>query len=201
VIERYALAIDGIKALQGIEQLPDAIILAAQQAVNKTTDRARAAASRDIRLQVNFPASYLADSAGRLSVIKRASRGDLTSIIQGTDRPTSLARFSTGSPGRGRSVSVQVKPGQTEVLKRAFLIRLRSGTADLDTRSNLGLAIRLKPGERIQNKRAMIQLAGNLYLLYGPSVSQVFSGVAQDISPDMADFLDAEFNRLMELAA
>jgi hypothetical protein len=47
----------------------------------------------------------------------------------------------------------------------------------------------------------MIQLAGNLYLLYGPSVSQVFAGVAQDISPDMADFLDAEFNRLMELAA
>ena len=76
-----------------------------------------------------------------------------------------------------------------------------AGTADLDTKSNLGLAIRLRPGESINNKRAVVRLQGNLALLFGPSVSQVFAGVANDEAPGIAEKLEQEFLRLMDLNA
>ena len=75
-------------------------------------------------------------------------------------------------------------------MNRAFLMNLRSG--------NLGLAVRLAPGERIDNKRRMVQMSNGLYLLYGPSVDQVFRSVAEDVSADAGDFLEQEFLRLTE---
>jgi hypothetical protein len=33
-------------------------------------------------------------------------------------------------------------------MRRAFLVRLNAGKSDIDTRSNLGLAIRLRPVRR-----------------------------------------------------
>ena len=77
-------------------------------------------------------------------------------------------------------------------------MRLRAGTADIETKSNLGLALRLRPGESVLNKRQMVQVSGNLYLLYGPSVDQVFRSVAEDIAPEATDILEAEFLRLID---
>lgn len=51
----------------------------------------------------------------------------------------------------------------------------------------------------MQNKKSMVKLGKGLYLLYGPSVDQVFRDVAKEISPDTADFLEAEFLRLVSL--
>lgn len=84
-------------------------------------------------------------------------------------------------------------------MKGSFLVKLKSGNAKTDTQFNLGLAIRLKPGERLRNKTSMTQLDHNVYLLYGPSVDQVFRTVREDIAPDTASFLEAEFRRLLDI--
>lgn len=196
----YVVAVDGLSALRDLETLPQAVKRAALQAVNKTIDRGRAESARRIREQVNFPARYLSGQDGRLAVTKRASGDDLEGRITGRFRATSLARFASGSVGSRRGVRVEVAPGFAKRSRRMFLVRLRAGQeADLDTRSNLGLAIRLKPGERVEHKHKMVAMGRGLYLLYGPSVNQVFAGVANDISPELAGFLEAEFLRLMEL--
>ena len=64
--------------------------------------------------------------------------------------------------------------------------------------TNLGVAIRLKPGEVVHNKKVMQRISGNLYLLFGPSISQVFSTVREDISPETLDFAETEFLRQLD---
>lgn len=199
----YVFAVEGLGALQSIGDIPDAVLLAARQAVNKTTDRARAAAAREIRRQVALPASYVTGANSRLQIIKKASGADLEGIIQGRQRPTSLARFVKGSvtPGKAppQGIQVEVKPGQARFMKGAFLMKLKAGSQALDTQFNLGLAVRTKTGQKPSKAYNPMPIGKNLWLLYGPSVDQVFKSVAPDIAPDQARFLEDEFLRLMEL--
>lgn len=198
----YVVAVEGLSALRALEDIPQSVKRAALQAINRTTERTRTAAARKMREEVNFPARYLSGQDGRLAITEKATADKLESRITGRFRATSLARFSRGgSVGSNKGVRVEVAPGFAKLMRRAFLIRLRAGNADLDTRSNLGVAIRLREGETIQNKRVMVPLkkGSNVYLLYGPSVDQVFRTVSGDVAPDALDFLETEFTRLMEL--
>ncbi len=196
----YVVAIDGISENRPLDALPAQIKRAALRAVNRTAERTRTSSARKIREQVNFPARYLSGQNGRLT-LRKAKDADDEAVITGRFRPTSLARFVTsGAVGGKNGVRVQVAPGFARFMRRAFLIRLRAGSADLDTKSNLGLAIRLRPGEKIENKKQMVQVGkSGVYLLYGPSVSSVFRSVAEDELPDAEAFLEREFARLMEL--
>lgn len=200
--DNFVVAVEGLADTRSLDNLHRNILLACQRAVNRTADRTATASRRGIREQVNFAAQYLTgtDSSGRqrLGVSKRASEGNLEAVITGRHRPTSLARFVVGNPPPGKAgVQVSVAPGFARMMRRAFVIRLPAGRSDLETKSNLGLAIRLRPGEDIHNKRVMLRLSGNLYLLYGPSVDQVFATVRGDVAPDAEQFLGAEFVRLL----
>lgn len=201
--DAYVIAVEGLSALRGLDAIPREIQTAALRAVNATADRAAVRSRRRVRDQVNFPARYLTgkDSSGRqrLGVSKRARGDDLEAIVTGRHRPTSLARFATGGRPGKNGVTVQVAPGFARFMRRAFLIRLPAGKAAVETKSNLGLAIRLKPGERIEHKRRMVQVRGNLYLLYGPSIDQVVADAFDEQQDDNADFLEREFVRLVEL--
>ncbi len=199
----YIVAIEGLRD-RPLEALPGNILLAAQRAVNRTADRTATRSRQLVREQVNFKAQYLSgvDSSGRprLGVSKRASTGELEAVITGRGSPTSLARFVSGSPSPGKAgISVAVAPGFARFMKRAFIIQLPAGRATDAELSNRGVAIRLRPGEVIHNKRVMLRLKGNLYLLYGPSVDQVFNGVREDVAPEAEAFLGEEFSRLMGL--
>lgn len=184
------------------EDFPQRANEAARLAVIETARFARRQGSKEIRDQVNFSRGYLGDEkTGRL-VIGYPKRADGTeAVILGRDRPTSLARFAVGNtkPGRrksGNPVKVRVSSkGGTETLKRGFFIRLRQGKVLDDENFNVGLAVRLAKGERLQNKRQAILIASGLYLLYGPSVGQVFSAVAEDIEPEVSEKLETEFLR------
>lgn len=191
----YSVTVEGIENLKSMDDVNQNIRLSAVRAINKTAERARARSADEIRQQVAFTAQYLAPSGGRLTVTKQATQADLSSVITGRDRPTSLARFAAGSPARGAGVQVQVAPGRARFMKRAFLIKLRAGSAAIDTKFNMGLAIRLRAGETVQNKKKAIRMEKGLYLLYGPSVGQVFRAVSADIAPAMAQFLEGEFIR------
>lgn len=196
------VAVEGLSALRGFDEIPASIKRAAYQAVNKAADRARTASARRTREQVNFPASYLSGSNSRLTVTERARADSIQATITGRFRATSLARFAKNrTPNRKGGVRVEVAPGFAKLMRRAFIIRLRSGNSD--ELGNVGLAIRLKPGERVQNKRVMVPLkpGSNVYLLYGPGVDSVFRSVAAEIAPETEDFLEAEFLRLLDLGA
>jgi hypothetical protein len=200
----YAVIVEGLRDIREIGQFRDEILFNAVRAINRTADVGRTQAARRIGQQVAFPASYLNPAQKRLFVSRKATRATLEARITARARPTSLARFVSGSAAGGQGLRVEVKPGSTRFLRRAFLIKLRAGSANIDTKSNMGLAVRLKPGDDLRNKKSVVKMARGLYLLYGPSVDQVFldnsgQGVADDIAPDLAEKLTEEFLRLMEL--
>lgn len=200
----YTVVVEGLRDLREIEGLHDEILFNTVRAINTVADRGRTMAARMIGQQVAFPATYLNPAAKRLFVSRKATRGSPEARITARARATSLARFVTGGAAGGKGLRVEVKPGSTRFLRRAFLIKLRAGSAPVDTKSNMGLAVRLKPGDDLRNKKNVVKMARGLYLLYGPSVDQVFldnegEGVAADIAPDLAEKLTAEFLRLMEL--
>lgn len=195
----YALFVEGLEDLKNLDtQVDHDVTRAAYRAINATADRARTAAADEIRRQLNFPASYLKPSEGRLLVTQRANSGSLEAIITGRRRATSLARFVTSGTAGKRGVSVAVKPGRNVEMPNAFLMRLRSGN-NIDSAGNLGLAVRTKRGARPNNAYKPVRVADGLWLLYGPSVNQAFISVRQQVSPDAENYLAAEFTRLLEL--
>jgi hypothetical protein len=152
--------------------------------------------------EVAFPPGYL--NSDRLGVAEFASPTALRAVVKGRDRPTSLQRFASAvgvpRPGRGGWVPVQsimVRPGRRKLTNRTFLVSLRRG--DVAT-GNVGLAIRLRPGETLQgvDRFSPIQLFPNVYLLYGPSVDQAFQGVVADLAPKVIDNWSEEFYRQFE---
>ncbi len=195
------VTVEGLAALLKMQQLPAAIETAAYRAINKATERARTDAANRMRKQVAFSASYLAPGGGRLVVDKQASRGRLEAAITGRDRPTSLARFATSTSQKSHAgVLVQVAPGKVLSLPKAFFVKLRRGAANTETQHNLGLAIRLPAGKKPRRvlRGGAKEVAPGLWLLYGPSVGQVFNLTRNDVAPAALDFLEAEFNRLLE---
>lgn len=173
------------------ERMPGVADHAAQLAINDTArGTAMQLARQQMMEEINFTPAYLKE---RLSIEKYAKRNDLEAIISGRDRPTSLARFATNArAGQRGNIRVEVEKGSTKVLKKAFILNLKSG--------NLGLAIRLAPGEKLMNKNLPVDvnyssLGNGVVLLYGPSVDQVFRGVASDIQPAVADAAVTEFFR------
>lgn len=203
--QSWMYVITGLEGLEEVAEYSKKAKTAASQAINKMTRDYRKIAAELIMQEVKFPSGYLSASSDRLRVGRRSNPNSLEGSIVARTRPTSLARFVTGGgKARGDSVTVEVKRGNPRTLKRAFLIPLRGGSG-IETKQNLGLAIRLKPGESIANKRTFRKLDKNLYLLYGPSVDQIFlqaggnKGVAADISPDILRDLEREWLRLMEL--
>lgn len=189
----YVLVIEGLSSLEDIESLPENILKSARAAINRAADRTRTNADREIRKDLNFPATYLRD---RLQVRKRASGTTLEAVIQGRDRPTSLARFTTSrNPRIGKAgVKVRVAQGATKTMKGAFIMQLKNG--------NLGLAMRMKPGVRLTGSRAAKRFSSkdsDLYLLYGPSVDQAFRTVLPDQEDFASEILEREFLRLMGL--
>ena len=172
------------------------------RALNKTADRSRTRAARMARDQVNFPASYVSPSGKRLWVSQRATKRGFQSVISGRGNATSLARFTKqgvlppGARHKGGKINLTVKPGRKSSIKRAFLIRLKN--------DNVGLAVRTN-GNKPRGAYKPKEIGKNLWLLYGPSVDQTLiaasdsEGIYEELSPETLAFLEAEFNRQMNL--
>lgn len=182
-------------ALGGLEsyfqRAPEIATTSARIAINSTLDRSGMKRLRTaITDEIRFPVGYVDNT--KLFVSERARDDKLEAKVTGRQRPTSLARFVQGSPMLSKAgVKVAVKQdGQVKDMDRAFLVSLNNG-------ASLGLAIRLKDGEILQNKRERptAQLANNLYLLYGPSVDQVFRTVADEQAPAILEDVQTEFLR------
>lgn len=147
-----------------------------------------------MRTQIAFPSGYLED-VDRFGQTGYATEARLETVISARQRPTSLARFMTsGSVGQA-GVTVRVGADSSRRLPKAFPVRLRSGLTALE---NLGLAVRIAPGQTIRNKKdtsRMVHLAPNVLLLYAPSVDQVFRSVGVTETPKVLDRMGQEFLR------
>lgn len=189
----YVVAIEGLSALEQLDTLDPNITRYARMAVNKTLPFARGRAARSMEQQVKFPRGYLTGQDGRLAIAKYAKEDDLTGIVRGRDQPTSLARFVVGGAKVGKrgdkGVTVEVDPGIAKRMPSAFVIKLRN--------NNLGLAYRSADGTPPKSFGAK-KLGEGLYLLYGPSVDQVFNKTREEIVPDAEEFMAKEFARLMK---
>ena len=193
-----------------IARFPAAVKAAARPAVNDAARYAVRIGTDRITREVNFPKGYLQEP-GRFAVSVFAQGDDLRAVVTARGRSTSLRRFAVGSPtpestrgfpgqkrGSGPGVTVEVKPGQRKLLPGAFILRLKRGAASIsDDSFNLGLAIRLRPGEVLPKKYkyTAVQLTGGIYILYGPSVAQAFDTVKLDIAGEVASELTRQFRR------
>jgi hypothetical protein len=194
--EVYAVVIEGLSGLKSLDDLPADVLKKAQMAVNATTRRGQRDSARAMERQVRFPRGYLTGKNGRLTVSKVAKGKELEGRVRGRDRPTSLARFMigpvrTGGQGaaRAKGVTVEVKPGLAKRMPSAFAIKLKN--------NNIGLAIRTRNG-RAPSMGAKL-LSKGLYLMYGPSVDQVFVETRKQVSGDLEEFMEREFLRLLEV--
>lgn len=183
-----------------LDKLGAGVEPAAVYAINDTAQYGRTLGSREIRRRINFKSRYVDE---RLTVTKRASESSLEAIITGRDRPTSLARFAQGGVRFGRprvAPRVRVKAaGAAKPMNNAFFMRLRRGSAAVTAEnSNVGLAIRLREGERVHNKQAMVPIGGNIALLYGPSVGQAYRTVSEKTVEQVGDHLADRFARQLE---
>lgn len=183
------------------ESFPDISARAARLAINQVASRGGMRLAQDaIYEQVAFPDGYL--SGDRLFVRKYAHEGDLEAIIVARKRATSLARFAQGQPigsAAARSgIRVQVKRGKAVVMRRAWLVRLKQGASLTEDQYNVGLALRVNPGEKIVGKYSAHKswlVPGSVALLYGPSVDQVFRSVLDDIAAPIGQMVVDEFFR------
>jgi hypothetical protein len=159
-------------------------------AINKTAPKIRTLSSVKIREQVRLSASYVRDKL----TIRRATRSTLSASINTPKRGLLLTKFSTDAtiasdgvrwirpPLVGTSgIRVKVKPsGSTKTVSpgatgaKPFYIILKDSKA-------LGIARR-----NSKNRN-------DIEVLHGPSLSQVFDDVREDVTPEAS----AELTRQM----
>lgn len=192
------IEVSAIKGLTDfLDAAPEVTRKAAALAMNDITGgKGLTRYKKSIRSQVAFPGGYL-EEADKFGQTGFATPGRLETRISARQRATSLARFASGIVG-SEGVTVRVKAGRSVRLKRAFMVRLRAGSSLDDSNFNLGLAVRIKPGQTIRGKRdtsRMVRLAKDVFLLYGPSVDQVFRNVAETDTPAVLDEMGQEFYR------
>ena len=175
----------------------DAAVPAMRMAINDVATRGgMALIPEEMTDQIAFPRGYL--TGDRIGVTKRATNASLEAVITGRKRATSLARFTSARTiNQKGGVSVRVSRGRTTYLKQAWLVRLKKGASLDEDNYNIGLAVRLRPGEKL-NKKTVHQswlVAGQVALLYGPSVDQVFQEVAGDVVDPISEMVQDEFFR------
>ena len=200
----FAIVAENLQALEDFNKFGTGLQKNIARALNTAARDYRTEAARRIRSKINLPAGAVSPRSGNLSVSRRASVNNLESRIRARGRPRGLASYSNGGKVGRAGVAVSVTPATTKYLPKAFLIRLRGldGSTAPD-KANIGLAVRLGPGQRITNKLYNIKVGTGLYLLYGPSLRQVFlansgEGVAKEISPAIIKDIEAEIIRLAE---
>ena len=156
-------------------------------AINKAAPKIRTVASRAIRDQVRLSASYVGD---RLTLTK-ATRARLSGAIKTPTRGLLLSRFSTDATVSGDKVS-WLRPPTTP--RGGIRIKIKP---DGGTKSAPGLNGN-KPFYMVINGGKNLAIAARLgksrkvKVFSGPSLSQVFTGVRDDIMPAASQEFQAQ---------
>lgn len=177
----------------GLKKGADGMTSAIRMSINKASSQSRTASADIMRSKVNFPAGYLPErQGGQLTLGAPATNNKLSRSITAQGRGTSLARFSRNatraSARRLGGVSVVVTPGQGRFMQGAFVMPLRSGNQ---------IAYRTDKMKGTRRAKRMSKHGKNaaIFLLYGPSVYQVFNKVIGEVQPITDRDFTNEFKR------
>ena len=179
-----------------LRDLGDAAGRISADVVNDTVDFAFDRSKELILDDVMFPSGYL-ELGNNFQIKQRATESKPVASITARHRATSLARFVVGSPqpyARG-GVKIRIRRGGATHMRNAWVTGLNKG--------NRGVATRVRPGGTIPGRkkgtRGLPVLRkderGTTYLLYGPSVNQVFEDVSGDVKPEVAEYMSDQFFR------
>lgn len=188
----FTLKLDGFdKALKqfGSEFEPK-LTEAARIAINDTARWALKFVRDDMYGRVSFPSGYL-EKEDRLKISRFASSSKLEADIFSRSEPTSLARFAVDAGNRD-GIMVNVKRGaMPKKIRKGFIFGLKRGDV---RRGNTGLVIRSdgKPSGAYKPKELGPKFP-NLWLVYGPSVYQVFRMSMDRYGPEIQRELEERF--------
>jgi hypothetical protein len=146
-------------------------------AINKAGPKIKTASSRSIREQVNLKAGYVGD---RLTFTK-ATRSNLSGAIKTPSRGLLLSRFSTDASVANDSIS-WVRPPPTPANGIYVKIKPTGGRVKVGSGGDskpFYLVLRGSRALGIARRKA----DGKLDVLHGPSLSQVFNTVRNDVMP------------------
>lgn len=179
--------------LRGVSDQAPKIIT---RSLNRTATKARTEGSKEVRKQVNLKAAYV---KSRLK-LRKATYRNLQSSISTPSRGLLLSRFSTDRRISGDSVS-WIKPPKTPPRGIRVKVDPSSGTKVVtgspDTVGKPFYIVLKKSGRvAIAGRRAVPgPNGGMLKAFHGPSLSQVFTDVVDDISGPMNDFMAKEMDK------
>jgi len=166
------------------------------RSLNKTVTKSRTESSKEVRKQVRLNAAYVKS----LLTITKASERRLQAKISTPTRGLLMSRFSTDTSISGdkvgwlkppsvppRGIRVKVKPtggakvfGGDEIVGKPFYMVLPGTTGRV----------------AIVGRRAKIgSQGGQIKVFYGPSLSQVFTDVKDDISEPLALYQMQQFEK------
>jgi hypothetical protein len=168
-------------------------------AINRIAEKAQTRSRRMIVAQVNLPDAYV---RARMWLTK-ASEGRPVAIISARRRATTLASYGA------KQMTVAAKRAKGDARRNIAAGRKQAGISVLVSRANGRKPMR---GAFFMPLRAGKIAAGNgmgVFIregangepvhLYGPSVDQVFSGVIDDIVPEIRVEFETEMTRLATL--
>lgn len=141
------------------------------RALNATASKGRTLGSKKIREQVNLKSKYVKEKLK----LKRATWQKLTASISAESRGLILMNYATGTSGD--DFKVKVKKGATKTISNAFLATVYAG------------------GRKIDVIAQRHPKTGKFDVLYGPSVSQVFNSVRDEIDTELMDELEIQTDR------
>ena len=188
-------SVNGVKLL--LAGLTTGVPKALARSLNKTVGKANTQSSAEIRKQVNLKAAYI---KSKMQIFK-ASRSKLSAKISTESQGVLLSRFSTNSliagdkvswlkppPVPPRGIRVKVNPdggtklfgGSSEITGKPFymvLPKLGGRVAIVGRRSTAG------------------PRGGKIKVFYGPSLSQVFTDVKEDLADPLGQYQVEQFEK------
>jgi hypothetical protein len=157
-------------------------------AINKAGPIVRTESSKQIRSQVRLKAAYVRE---RLT-FRRATRGSIEGRISAPKRGLLLSRFSTDSMIAGDRVS-WIKPpripaaGVRVKVKPTGASKIVGGGSEIDGKPFFMVLPRSRALAIVGRRAEAGTRGGKIKVLYGPSLSQVFEDVSEDLTPFAAD--------------
>jgi hypothetical protein len=160
---------------------------AVRVAINRAAPKVKTKASQAIRTQVRLKAGYV----NGLLTVKKASRANLSGRITTPSRGLLLTRFSTDAQISGGTFT-----GLPPIPKRGIRVKVKpSGPIKVVTSEPKPFYIILPKSNALAIARRRTTLGsegGKIEVLYGPSLSQVFNTVRDDVLPEASEIYQAE---------